>query len=257
MATNFPASLDTLTNPTANDKVDVVSHADQHANANDAIEALQAKVGANGSAVQTSHDFKLSEVTGPAKAVSTTAIQTLENKTLTAPDINNPDIDGGTIDGVTLGSATMALGSDAEGDIYYRNAAGALTRLARGAVGRVLTMVGNLPSWQPVPASGVTVEAATGTSYSLTTTGSERVVVWVKGTIVRTTAQTAQATISVTYDSVTKDSVTQLPENDSNARRENFALMYTEVPTAGTRTIAVSTSVGTLENVSIIVQKIV
>ena len=61
MATNFPTSLDSLTNPTASDTLDssTVPHADQHANANDAIEALQAKVGVNSSAVTTSLDYKI------------------------------------------------------------------------------------------------------------------------------------------------------------------------------------------------------
>lgn len=64
MATNFPSSLDTLTNPTATDTLDSVTvpHADQHANANDAIEALQTKVGADGSAVTTSHDYKIAQL---------------------------------------------------------------------------------------------------------------------------------------------------------------------------------------------------
>jgi hypothetical protein len=45
MATAFPTNLDTLTNPVATDNTVTVSHAGQHANANDAIEALEAKVG--------------------------------------------------------------------------------------------------------------------------------------------------------------------------------------------------------------------
>ena len=47
MATSYPTALDTLTNPTANDSLNSpsVPHATQHANANDAIEALQATVG--------------------------------------------------------------------------------------------------------------------------------------------------------------------------------------------------------------------
>lgn len=45
MATNFPTSLDSLTNPQGTDSVEAISHAAQHANANDAIEALEAKVG--------------------------------------------------------------------------------------------------------------------------------------------------------------------------------------------------------------------
>ena len=61
MATGFPTSLDALTNPTSTDALTSPSHADQHADANDAIEALQAKVGVNGSAVTTSLDYKVSQ----------------------------------------------------------------------------------------------------------------------------------------------------------------------------------------------------
>ena len=59
MATNFPTSLDSLTNPTASDKLNSVTvpHASQHADINDAVEALEAKVGVDGSSVVTSHDY--------------------------------------------------------------------------------------------------------------------------------------------------------------------------------------------------------
>jgi len=83
MATNFPETgLDSLTNPTSTDTMASFSHLAQHANANDAIEALQAKVGVDGSAVTTSHDYKLSNVTGSDKAASVTGTETLTNKTL-------------------------------------------------------------------------------------------------------------------------------------------------------------------------------
>ena len=45
MSTNYPTSLDVLTNPTSTDTMTSVPHSAQHANANDAIEALQAKLG--------------------------------------------------------------------------------------------------------------------------------------------------------------------------------------------------------------------
>lgn len=47
MATNFPGGLDTLPNPSAATVLDQpgLKHVDQHANANDAIEAMQAKIG--------------------------------------------------------------------------------------------------------------------------------------------------------------------------------------------------------------------
>lgn len=45
MATNFPTSLDNFSNPTSGDKLDSPSHSSQHSDANDAIEALEAKIG--------------------------------------------------------------------------------------------------------------------------------------------------------------------------------------------------------------------
>ena len=61
MATGFPTSLDALTNPISTDVLTSPSHADQHADANDAIEALQVKVGVTGSAVTTSLDYKVNK----------------------------------------------------------------------------------------------------------------------------------------------------------------------------------------------------
>jgi hypothetical protein len=57
MAITFPTTLDSLTNPQATDNTADVSHSGQHSDANDAIEALEAKVGVDGSAVVTSLDY--------------------------------------------------------------------------------------------------------------------------------------------------------------------------------------------------------
>ena len=61
MAINYPTSLDTFTNPTASDAMNSVTvpHATQHANLNDAVEALEAKVGVDGSAVATSLEYRV------------------------------------------------------------------------------------------------------------------------------------------------------------------------------------------------------
>lgn len=59
MSTNFPTSLDNLSNPTPTDKQGTFGHASLHTNENDAIEALQAKVWVDNSAVTTSLDYKL------------------------------------------------------------------------------------------------------------------------------------------------------------------------------------------------------
>ncbi len=41
MATNFPGSQDSFTNPTSSDTLDSPDHAAQHANVNDAVEAIE------------------------------------------------------------------------------------------------------------------------------------------------------------------------------------------------------------------------
>jgi len=61
MATNFPTSLDALSNPTSTDGLNNPSHSGQHTDANDAIEALEAKVGVDSSAVSTSLDFLVTQ----------------------------------------------------------------------------------------------------------------------------------------------------------------------------------------------------
>lgn len=53
MPTNFPTSLDTLTNPATTDPTTAPSHAGQHANANDALEAVEAKLGTGASTPST------------------------------------------------------------------------------------------------------------------------------------------------------------------------------------------------------------
>ena len=62
MATNFPGSQDNFVNPAASDTLDSPDHASQHTDVNDAVEALQAKVGADNSAVTTSHDYKITQL---------------------------------------------------------------------------------------------------------------------------------------------------------------------------------------------------
>lgn len=142
MATNFPTSLDTLTNPNSTDTLNSPSHATQHANANDAIEALEAKVGADGSAVTTSHDYKLSEVTSTDKAVGKTATQTLTNKTI--------DSASNTIQNIATGDLASPTGVD--------------TNVVTGTAGTS----GNLAEWNAdgdaVDSSLATADVVTGSS---------------------------------------------------------------------------------------------
>lgn len=59
MSTTFPTTKDTYTNPSTTSPVNSPSHAGQHTNANDAILALETKVGVDGSADTTSLDYKV------------------------------------------------------------------------------------------------------------------------------------------------------------------------------------------------------
>lgn len=138
MAITFPTTLDTLTNPTGTDLLEnsnaALDHDVQHSNANDAIEALEAKVGVNSSAVTTSHDYKLGEVTGSDKAVGKTATQTLTNKTLTSPTITGATATSTSVNGVTLSTAegtTKFLRGDGT---YTTPTAGDASYAAKGSV---------------------------------------------------------------------------------------------------------------------------
>ena len=59
MSTNYPSAIDTLTNPVAGDSTVTVSHAGQHTNANDAIEAIETKIGITDSTEPGSLDYKV------------------------------------------------------------------------------------------------------------------------------------------------------------------------------------------------------
>ena len=60
MATNFPEDLDNLTNPNSTDSLE--GHAQQHSNVNDAIEAIQTKIGVDGSEDANSLDYKINDL---------------------------------------------------------------------------------------------------------------------------------------------------------------------------------------------------
>lgn len=64
MASTFPTTIDNFTNPTATSLLTSPSHSGQHADINDAVEALEAKVGVNNSAVTSSLDYRVGYLEG-------------------------------------------------------------------------------------------------------------------------------------------------------------------------------------------------
>jgi len=116
MATNFPASLDTLTNPTSSDSLSSPSHSAQHANVNDAVEALQAKVGANSSAVTTSLDYKVAQLEAGATADAVKSYADSSARTTAVPSPAEGDLSYlADVDSVEVydGSAWIAVASSA------------------------------------------------------------------------------------------------------------------------------------------------
>lgn len=207
MSIQFPTNLDSLTNPTGTDLLEnsnaALDHDLQHSNANDAIEALEAKVGADGSAVTTSHDYKLSEVTSTDKAVGKTATQTVTNK--------------------TLGSGTkVGVGSDAAGDTYYRASDGTLTRIPIGTSTYILTSDGSTPSWQA---------NAAGSDASTTVKGVVELATLAE-TLARTTTGGTGAKLVVTPDNVT--TVKSYDQATDSAGSDSYAITVSPAPTAYT-----------------------
>lgn len=102
MATGFPTSLDALTNPTSGQALNSPSHSSQHTNSNDAIEALQAKVGVTNSAVTTSLDYKM-RINNPVGEITLWGTSTAPTGWLIA--------DGSTVSRSTYSALFAVLGT--------------------------------------------------------------------------------------------------------------------------------------------------
>lgn len=94
MSSSFPTSIDSFSNPAGTDVTGLttgqstVTHSTQHANANDAIEALEAKVGVNSSAVTTSLDYKLTNTSSSNPGHKHTLTNGATDVTATATELN-------------------------------------------------------------------------------------------------------------------------------------------------------------------------
>ncbi len=80
MAINYPTSLDTFTNPASTDNLDTtgVEHDVQHSNLNDAVEALEAKVGITNSSTNTTHEYLLQHAHAPGASATYNATQVID-----------------------------------------------------------------------------------------------------------------------------------------------------------------------------------
>lgn len=132
---NYPTSLDTFSNPSSSDTMLAVSHSEQHSDINDAVEALEAKLGITAS---TPASGKLLRGTGAGSSewdkdaptgdiVGTTDTQTMTNKTLTSPTINTPTITNPTLNTDTISEHTSDNGVTIDGVLLKDGKLGANT----------------------------------------------------------------------------------------------------------------------------------
>lgn len=157
----YPTTLDTFTDRV--DNVDSVVAADVNL-PHDAVEALEIKVGIDGSAVATTIDYKLSEVTD--KAVGKTATQKITNKVIVPPVTTYTPAGGATAtidlslssrNKITMpaGNITIALSNETVGQIFEIE----ITQDGTGS--RTVTWFS-------------TIKWAGGSAPTLTTTGGKR-----------------------------------------------------------------------------------
>lgn len=94
MAINFPTSLDVFTDPTASDQLNLPSHSGQHTDLNNAVEALEAKVGADSSAVTTSLDYKVAQLEAIAHGKILQVVSTTKTDTFSTASTSYVDVTG-------------------------------------------------------------------------------------------------------------------------------------------------------------------
>ena len=123
MSTNFPTDLDTLTNPVATDKQSVVPHATQHSDSNDAIEAIEGKVGVTGSVVTSSLDYLTKVSTDPGHTHTFFTSATIPNLSVPVLLLANTLTASGILSAPTINIPVLLSANviDASGNINAPN----------------------------------------------------------------------------------------------------------------------------------------
>lgn len=136
MSTGFPTSLDTFTTKNNGDTLQAA-----HVNdIQDAVSALEAKVGVDGSSVATSHAKKIADITTILGSASAADLTKLHALTADAAELNK-------MDGVTGSTAEINAAVDAikaattQGDLLVKGAS-AIERLAAVAATQYLKSAG-------------------------------------------------------------------------------------------------------------------
>lgn len=197
---SYPSALDSWATMSGSDTLSAAGHTARHNAVQAAVVALETKLGVDSSAVSTTHDYKLSGVTGSDKAVSKTGSETLTNKTLTSPVVNTPTFSASAIN--TADIAALAVTG---------------AKIANATVTPAKLSLGVLS------ATVATEETTTGTSYTDLATdgptitydpGATQTVLILFGSYIANSAIG-----NTTYVSVNISGATTLAATDSNSLR--------------------------------------
>ena len=178
MSTNFPTALDSLTNPTGGQTLGAGGHAAQHGAENDAIEALEAKVGVNNSTDPASLDYRVAQVEAgkePAITAGTTSQYRRGDKTWVdfATDVRAAVLTG-------LSTTTNAAISATDTVLV---AIGKLQAQIAGIANATMTLINKTLSnptitnytetyYAPAAGTAFTVDLANGTVQRFTSSGN-------------------------------------------------------------------------------------
>jgi len=129
--------------------------------------------------------------------------------------VTTVDINGGTIGGVTLdGTIGIDIGSDAHGDVYFRNSSGDLARLAVGTSGQKLTTNGAAadPTWANQDYQLIDSETLSGdsTSKSFTIAATKSYFV----DYILDNAAATDANVRLRFNALTANYTSHLTEDD-------------------------------------------
>lgn len=183
----YPASIDSFTSPQGTTLQATDDHASQHRNLGSAVVNIETVLGttpASSLFVNFAAGDKPIRVNSGGTIQSVLAKGTANNMTFGTANLiggsaanmtlGTTNLIGGTATNLvtvtpTIGTPVINVGSDATGDIYYRNV-GAFTRLPIGSLGQYLTSNGTVPSWGTV--ASVATDGWTAANESWTMLGT-------------------------------------------------------------------------------------
>lgn len=191
MATTYPTTKQTFTDPNGTSLLTSPDHAGLHTDINDTVEAMQDTVGTT-AGTNVLKNFAAGDF--PARINSSNVLQQVVTGTvnttvgtLSGAVIGTPSISAGTWSNaqligtaqITGGSATsqtlvtpkVEIGSDATGDIFYNSGSGVVSRLAVGAIAQHLLSTGTLPAWGATMKIGSFTRDTTAASGTVAYTG--------------------------------------------------------------------------------------